>query len=203
MGKKIKKKVEVTEEVEKTVGMEPEVLAAEEEPSRDELQQAQDELRVVQDQYLRTLADMDNLRKRTQREKEDLAKYANENILREILPVVDNLERAVEHAEQTAGGEGLLEGVQMTLEQFSQVLSRSGIEPVLSIGIPFDPAHHQAMGQIETEDYPVNCVAQEMQKGYLLNQRLLRPSMVMIAKAPVKPEQTQEQDNSTETDNKK
>ncbi|RLB62602.1 MAG: nucleotide exchange factor GrpE, partial [Deltaproteobacteria bacterium] len=123
--------------------------------------------------------------KRTQRDKEDLAKYANENILREILPVIDNLERAVEHAEQAESDEGLFEGVQMTLTQFGQLLGKFGVEPVEAIGQPFDPAYHQAMGQMESEEYPVNTVVQQMQKGYQLNKRLLRPAFVMLAKAPI------------------
>jgi len=143
------------------------------------------------------MAEMENLRKRTQREKEELAKFANENILRDILPVIDNLERAVEHAEQAEGNGGLLEGVKMTLTHFCQVLARFGVEPVISLGLPFDPAVHQAMGQLETEEYPVNTVAQEMQKGYLLNERLLRPAMVMVAKAPAVSEKEAEEDESS------
>jgi len=179
---------------------------AEEELSQEELmlfelEQVRSEAKSHQEQYLRTLADMENLRKRTQREKEELAKFANENILREILPVIDNLERAVEHAEQAHSSEGLMEGVQMTLDQFSQVLTRFGVTPVESLGQPFDPALHQAMGQLETEDYPVNTVAQQMQKGYQLNERLLRPAMVMVAKAPEVKEPEADQE-STETDEK-
>ena len=148
---------------------------------RQELDQALDEAKEHHERYLRTLADMENLRKRTQREKEDLSKFANENILKEILPVIDNLERAVEHAENNESAEGLLEGVRMTLTQFSQVLERFGVEPVDAMGQMFDPALHQAMGQMES-DQPVNTVVQQMQKGYQLNQRLLRPAFVMIAK---------------------
>ncbi|MEA3544395.1 MAG: nucleotide exchange factor GrpE [Thermodesulfobacteriota bacterium] len=152
---------------------------------RNELTQALDSSKVQQEQYLRILADMENLRKRTQREKEELAKFANENILREILPVVDNLERAVEHAEQAENNDGLFEGVQMTLIQFGQLLNKFGVEPVNAVGQPFDPAFHQAMGQLETEEHPVNTVVQQMQKGYQLNKRLLRPAFVMLAKVPV------------------
>lgn len=165
-----------------------EELDSPEDQLRNELSKALDDLKVHQDQYLRTLADMENLRKRTQREKEDLAKFANENILREILPVIDNLERAVEHAEQADSSDGLLEGVKMTLTQFSQVLNRFGVEPIDSIGKPFDPALHQAMGQLESAEHPVNTVVQQMQKGYRLNERLLRPAFVMVAKTPSAPE---------------
>ncbi len=164
------------------------------------LQLAQDEAKLLQDQYLRTLADMDNLRKRTQRDKEELAKFANENLLRDILPVVDNLERALEHAKQEHSSEGLLEGVQMTLTQFCQVLKKFGVVPVEAIGQCFDPSLHQAIGQLETTEYPSNSVAQEMQKGYVLNERLLRPSMVMIAKAPAVPASDENSTTATDDD---
>lgn len=203
MGKKAPK--EEPEMAENTEQEEHEETAPEEELTAEEQLQAEvekalSEAKALQEQYLRTLADMENLRKRTQREKEELAKFANENILREILPVMDNLERAVEHAEQAESSEGLLEGVQMTLAQFSQVLDRFGVKPVDSVGQPFDPALHQAMGQLETEEYPANAVAQQMQKGYQLNERLLRPAMVMIAKAPVVAEPEEENDQQSETD---
>jgi molecular chaperone GrpE len=193
---------EVAESTEQETAAEETELSPEEQLQA-ELEQAQCEAKAHQEQYLRTLADMENLRKRTQREKEELAKFANENILREVLPVIDNLERAVEHAEQaelSETGAGLLEGVQMTLTQFSQVLGRFGVIPVESLGQPFDPALHQAMGQFATEEYEANTVAQQMQKGYQLNDRLLRPAMVMIAKPPEPAEVTEENDQSTETD---
>ena len=157
------------------VELEAESPEAEIDKLRGELSQALSDTKTHQEQYLRTLADMENLRKRTQRDKEELAKFANENFLREILPVIDNLERAVEHAEQAESNDGLFEGVQMTLTQFSQLLSRFGVEPVDAIGQAFDPAYHQAMGQMESDEHPVNTVVQQMQKGYQLNDRLLRP----------------------------
>lgn len=150
-----------------------------------QLEQALQEKQKIQEQYLRTLAEMDNLRKRTAREKEDMGKFANESILRDMLPVIDNLERAIEHVDKSQNADGLLEGVQMTLTQFTQVLKRFGVEPIESIGKPFDPNFHQAMGQLESQEYPVNTVVAEMQKGYQLNERLLRPAFVMLAKAPV------------------
>ena len=181
------KNEDLEHEQETPAAVEPEVIAVadEAETLQDKLTQALDEIKVHQEQYLRTLAEMENLRKRTQRDKEELAKYANENILREILPVIDNLERAVEHAEQAENGDGLFEGVQMTLTQFGQLLSKFGVEPVDAVGQPFDPAYHQAMGQMESEEHPVNTVVQQMQKGYQLNKRLLRPAFVMLAKVPI------------------
>ena len=149
-----------------------------------DLEAAQAEARNNQELYLRALAEMDNLRKRTQREKEDIAKFSNESILREILPVIDNLQRAIEHATTQQDGAGLLEGVEMTLSQFNSVMQKFGVEALSSLGELFDPAHHQAVGQLETTEYPANHVANELQKGYLLNGRLLRPAMVIVAKAP-------------------
>lgn len=165
-----------------------------------EIETSREDARKNHELYLRAMADMENLRKRSQREKEDLAKFGNEMILREVLPVVDNLQRAVEHAIEDQVTDGLLEGVQMTLDQFAKVLEKFNVVPVEAIGQVFDPALHQAMGQIETEDYPVNVVAQEMQKGYLLNERLLRPSLVMIAKAPVVREEEAGSQDAQETE---
>lgn len=150
-----------------------------------QLAEALEEQQRLKEQYLRTLADMDNLRKRTTREKEEIAKFANEGLLRDILPVIDNLERAVEHSDKTDDSGGLLEGVRMTLTQFTQVLSRFGVEMFDTAGKPFDPAFHQAIGQLESADLPVNTVMVEMQKGYQLNERLLRPAFVLLAKPPV------------------
>ncbi len=197
------KNVDLDNEPETPVAVEAEVVVNEDETTvlQEKLAQALDEIKVHQEQYLRTLADMENLRKRTQRDKEDLAKYANESILREILPVIDNLERAVEHAEQAQSDEGLFEGVQMTLTQFGQLLSKFGVEPVDAVGQPFDPAYHQAMGQMESGDYPVNTIVQQMQKGYQLNKRLLRPAFVMLAKAPIAAE-PKDIDTTEETDEK-
>jgi len=188
-------------EMEDPGNIEPEIVETEDETEklRNELAQALNDIKMHQEQYLRTLADMENLRKRTQRDKEELAKFANENILREILPVIDNLERAVDHAEQAETNDGLFEGVQMTLTQFSQLLNKFGVEPVDAIGQPFDPAYHQAMGQLESDEHPVNTVVQQMQKGYQLNNRLLRPAFVMLAKAPTIKE-TDADDSAEETD---
>ena len=190
--------VDLADEQENDNGKAEDELTAEQQLQQ-EVETSRDDARKNHELYLRALADMENLRKRSQREKEDLAKFSNETLLREVLPVLDNLERAVEHAVQDEATNGLLEGVRMTLDQFGKVLEKFHVLPVESIGQVFDPAVHQAMGQVETEEFPANTVAQEMLKGYLLNGRLLRPSMVMIAKAPV----VQEQDPSDQnTDDK-
>lgn len=151
-------------------------------PADAELAAAREEAAKNRDMYLRACADLDNFRKRTLREKEDLAKFANEAILREILPVIDNLERALQHAE--GGAAALAQGVELTLSQFRKVLEKFGVTPISAVGAVFDPSRHEAMGQIESAEQAPNTVVQELQKGYLLNERLLRPALVMIAKAP-------------------
>ncbi len=136
------------------------------------------------DLYLRERADLENFRKRSQREKEDAIRFANDRLLREMVPVLDNLERAVEHAGEDTGAESLLEGIDMTVTMFRKVLEDAGVKPIQAVGEPFDPNLHQAMGQVETDEYPPNTVSAEFQKGYLLHDRLLRPSLVMVAKPP-------------------
>ena len=154
-------------------------------PLEEQLAASREEAKKNWDLYLRERADLENFRKRAQRDKEELARFANEKILREILPVLDNLERALDHARQNqGGGEGLLEGVEMTLSQFHRVLEKSGAAPFDSVGTPFDPSRHEAIGHLESSEHAPNTVARELQKGYLLNERLLRPAMVMVAKAP-------------------
>ena len=137
------------------------------------------------DLYLRERADLENARKRHQRDKEDALRFANDRLLKEMIPVLDNLERAVDHADQdNDDNQGLLEGVNMTINQFRKALENFGVKPIKAIGENFDPNLHQAMGQVESAEQAPNTVVTEFQKGYLLHDRLLRPAMVMVAKAP-------------------
>ena len=134
------------------------------------------------DKYLRERADLENYRKRVQKEKEEILKYGNESFILEILPAVDNLERAVSHAEEDSP---VIEGVKLTLSMLISTLKKFGVTPVETpAGTPFDPALHQAMGQVESADQEPNTVVSEFQKGYLLNDRLLRPAMVTVAVKP-------------------
>lgn len=152
-------------------------------PLEEALAESRKEMEKNRDLYLRAVADLENYRKRAQREKEDLLRFGNENIIRELIPVLDNLERALEHARAgSSESQGLLQGVEMTIDQFQKALEKFGARTFSALGEPFDPAFHDAMGQIETEDHPPNIVVQEMQKGCLLNDRLLRPAMVMVSR---------------------
>ena len=167
-----------------------ESIAAEE--SVDPLTKLQSEIEAARaeasnnwDLYLRERADLENARKRHQRDKEDALRFANDRLLKEMIPVLDNLERAVNHAEQSDdSNQGLLEGVNMTISQFRKALEDFGVKPINAIGEPFDPNMHQAMGQVESAEQAPNTVVTEFQRGYLLHNRLLRPSLVMVAKAP-------------------
>ena len=136
------------------------------------------------DKYLRERADIENYRKRVQKEKEEILKYGNESFVQEMLPAIDNLERAVSHASAEEVS-AVIEGVKLTLSMFLSGLKKFGVTPVESpAGTPFDPNFHQAMGQVESADQEPNTVVSEFQKGYLLNDRLLRPAMVTVAVAP-------------------
>lgn len=137
------------------------------------------------DLYLRERADLENARKRHQRDKEDALRFANDRLLKEMIPVLDNLERAVDHADQDNDDtQGLLEGVNMTINQFRKALEDFGVKPINAIGANFDTNLHQAMGHVESAEQVPNTIVTEFQKGYLLHDRLLRPSLVMVAKAP-------------------
>ncbi len=140
-----------------------------------------DELKEARNQWLRTLADFDNFRKRAEREKADLKRYALTEPLRDLLPVIDNLERAV-NAEGSV--EDLKLGVEMTLTQLREMLQRRGLQLVPAAGHPFDPAVHDAVSRFEDEAVPHPTVAEEFQSGYMLHDRLLRPAMVRVAMPP-------------------
>ena len=135
---------------------------------------------------LRLAADLENYKKRALKEKEDWRKFANEDLIKAILPFVDNLERAVNHAEKVEDANVLIEGVRLTLQQLHQTLNKFGVSPVESVGKPFDPTIHEAMVVIETDQHEPNQVLEEFQKGYFLNDRLLRPATVSVAKLPKK-----------------
>jgi molecular chaperone GrpE len=142
------------------------------------------ELSESQERVLRTVADAENFKKRLQREKEEQTRYANESFMRELLPVVDNLERALEHSEVGADQGGLVEGLNMTLKGFLDALTRFGCTRVEAAGKPFDPNFHEAVSQEESADHEPNTVLRELQKGYMLKERLLRPAMVLVSKRP-------------------
>ncbi|MDQ3337939.1 MAG: nucleotide exchange factor GrpE [Myxococcota bacterium] len=134
------------------------------------------------DRYLRAAADLENSRKRQKREIEDAKFDAKNKILKEMLPVVDNLERAIEHASQ-AGTNPIVEGVQLVLRQFTTAFERLDVTGIEAMAQPFDPNLHEAISQQES-DQPAGTVVQVLQRGYKSGERLLRPALVVVAKAP-------------------
>jgi len=137
------------------------------------------------DKYIRSVAELDNVRKRARKDMEEARIDAQARVLREMLPVIDNLERAVSHASQSGdGASGVLEGIRLVLRQFAQALERSNVHAVAARGLPFDPSQHEAVSQIETADAPAGSVVEVMQTGYRIGERLLRPALVVVAKAP-------------------
>jgi molecular chaperone GrpE len=156
---------------------------AEPEPS-DPLETARAEAQRYRDQLLRTAADFDNFKKRVRREMEDGERRAREDLLKDLLPVFDNLERAAQHAGSANDVKSLSDGLSMVLRMFTDTLSRMGIERVRAVGEPFDPALHEAVQQMETTEHAPGTVAAEVQAGYRFGERLVRPAMVVVAKPP-------------------
>ncbi len=141
----------------------------------------------------RQAADLENMRKRHAKEREETRKFGIEGLLKDLLPVVDNMERALGHAETEGGNEGLVEGVRMVWKQFLGVVESYGARPFEALGEPFDPQVHEAMTQMPSADHPPNTVIQVFQRGWMLHDRLVRPAMVVVSKAP---EGTTTQDDS-------
>ena len=136
------------------------------------------------DDYLRTLADVENYKKRMKREQEEAHRYANAEFIKSILPVADNLERALMHGDGDTDVSALIEGVKMVYKQLIDTLGKFNVTQIEAIGKPFDPNFHEAMMQMETGDAPPNTIVAEIAKGYLLHDRLIRPAMVGVAVPP-------------------
>ena len=156
------------------------------------LEEKEKEAKEYYDRLLRVAADLENYKKRAAKEKEEWTKFANEDLMKAILPFLDNLERAVNHAEKVTDTGVMIEGVRLTLQHILQTLNKFGLAPFESVGKPFDPAMHEAMLVVESDQHQPNRVVEEFQKGYLLNDRLLRPATVSVSRLPEKEAQTTE-----------
>jgi len=167
---------------EKSAVRELEISAAEQPEENRALVQAQQEARENHDRFLRVAAEFENYKKRMEKEKSDLIKYANEGLMKELLGVIDNLQRALEQAEQNAQAESLVEGIRMILKQMEDTLGKHGVFEIQALGKAFNPNLHEAMMHEAANEHAENTVIDEFQKGYVLKDRLLRPSLVKVSK---------------------
>jgi len=138
----------------------------------------------TRDQLLRTAADFDNFRKRTRRETEDAQRRGKESAVKDLLPVFDNFERAIQHAETTPEAKPVADGLRIVLKQFIDTLEKMGIQRITAVGQPFDPTIHEAIQHMESADHPAGVVLYEVQPGYRIGDYLLRAAMVVVSKGP-------------------
>lgn len=157
----------------------PEVAQESTNPAEERIAQLESELTAMRDQYLRSRAEFENFRKRQEREQVRFRASATEGILLDLLPILDNLERALQHADTNA--EQLVQGVDMVLRQLRDALGNHGLAPIPAVGERFDPNVHEAIAQSPSKDIPADHVAEEFQRGYRLADRVLRPSRVVVS----------------------
>ena len=178
---------------------EPEVEESEKDPLKllqDELKKKEEEIAEQKHEFLLYKAETENFKKRLRKEKEDFSQYANEKLLKELILINDNLERAFSAENPTV--ESMKEGVDMILKQFHSFLEKEKVELIEALGKKFDPAIHEVLCQVESEEHEENTITEEFSKGYQLSGRILRPSKVVIAKAPTKipPENSDKEESS-------
>jgi molecular chaperone GrpE len=148
------------------------------------LQKLEEEVAAAREQELRTLAELDNVRKRASRQLEEERKYAAVSLVRDLLGVLDNLERAMDAADKNGNSAGLLEGVKLVAQQFHRVLEQHHCQRIEAKGQVFDPGRHQAISQMPSAEYPAGTVAEVAQVGYQMHDRIVRPSMVLVSTGP-------------------
>ena len=158
---------------------------AEFDPSREEevASTSEGEVEALKDQLLRTVAESENIRRRASRDVENAHKYANEKLLEDLLPVLDSLEKALELPDQSDDAKAVLEGIEISLRMFRETLERGGVLVVDPLGEPFDPSKHEALAMVPNEEVEPNSVIEVVQKGYLLNERVVRAARVVVSAA--------------------
>ena len=146
-----------------------------------ELDQLRLELKEAQERTLRVQADFDNFRRRTRQDKEEFAKYASSKVMEGIIPVVDNFERALGSSRETQDFDSLMKGIEMIFRQMEQLLEQEGVKAMETVGQPFNPEFHQAIMQVESDEHEEGTIVEEMIKGYMLRDKVLRPAMVKVS----------------------
>ena len=141
------------------------------------------ELTDLKDRWLRERAELENFKRRAVREKSDALRFGSEGLLKDLIPIIDNLHRALAHARTSGDVDPIVTGVELVLRGFDEVLERHGVRVVEARGVPFDPSRHEAISHVESEA-PANTVIDEHQRGYVLHDRLLRPALVTVGKGP-------------------
>jgi len=154
---------------------------ADEKVEVDPLEAAQKEADENRERWVRAVAELENYKKRAAHERSRLLKYRYESLLRDLLPIVDNMDRAVHHCSEAGQSDGMAEGICMIAGMFRDLLQKYGVKEIESLGEPFDPQFHEAIARLPTSDKPANVVVEEMAKGYLYQDRLLRPAKVVVA----------------------
>ena len=149
-----------------------------------DLEEKDAKIKALEDRILYLQADFENFKKIKIKEKQETLKFGNENLIKQLLPVLDNLELAIQHSEDTEDYKNIHDGVKLILNEFLKVLEKAGVKPVEAVGQKFDPNFHEAMFQEEHEDMEPDTVVSEFQRGYILNDRLIRPSRVGVSKKP-------------------
>ena len=160
----------------------------------DELTSKTEECKAINDKYLRLAAEFENYKRLTQRDQREQIRFGNEQLLKELLPVVDNMERAIKAARTNGSDSALVQGVELTLKQLSGILAKFGVQAIETAGQDFDPSAHQAVSYGPSNDVPANKVLDEFQKGYRLHDRILRAAMVSVSSGPA---QRNEHDSTT------
>ena len=161
---------------------------------QDELTRKTEECKAINDKYLRLAAEFENYKRLTQRDQREQIRFGNEQLLKELLPVVDNMERAIKASRTNGSDSALVQGVELTLKQLSGILAKFGVQAIETAGQDFDPSAHQAVSYGPSNDVPANKVLDEFQKGYRLHDRILRAAMVSVSSGPA---QRNEHDSTT------
>lgn len=149
-----------------------------------EIELLRNSVEETQNGYLRVMADFDNYRKRQREETARMASSACEGLIVKLLPIIDNFDRTLKAADAEHSYESLVEGVTLTLRQVREMLERQGLEPIEAVGQEFNPEFHEALMRVETDEYPENTIIDELEKGYTMNGRVIRPARVRVAVAP-------------------